>query len=180
MTLEERIEALESIILHGGYTTGNYMMVGPRDHTSPIKHYMGKTEDDGLYQFFQERSPGQGTDYWGGLQTFRRFDHANPAKGYGFHPLRLWGKLFQIEANGNLVARNMVVERIYLQHPLHMNPATGNYERPAEYDEKGVPRAADGTELGGIQTAYDDVEIYIERDGDSVVLVNHGVRTVLA
>lgn len=188
-SLEERIAWLEAEIetlrqwvdfANGNIATpGNITQQGSREPSNPLKLYLGSDSDHGLYFFFQERPPGQGSPLWGGFETFARVNLDQPAWGYGALPLRAWGMNFLLEANGDQVGRNLVVERIYLQSPAHRNLQTGAFEKPDHYDQDGVPYDHDGNQMGGIYYDAGDLNVYLTRVGPHVVLFNHGQETVL-
>ena len=158
-------------------TIGNISMIGPRDPSNPRKFFMGPSFDRGVYLFSQERFAGQGSDEWGGIETYRKPDDdpSHASWGYGADPGRMWWQNFLLEANGDQVGVNVVANRIYLQQPKYRNLQTGGWEKPYQY-HNGVPCKADGTPLGGIQVDFDDLGSYITRDGDRLVLYHGGVE----
>lgn len=162
-------------------TDGNMSMLGDRPPGSPLKFFIGKDFQRGLYFFFQERFPGQGTELWGGFETYQAPPDGDPTHaswGYGALPGRAWFQNFLLEANGDNVSRNVVTNRIYLQVPAHRNLSTGVFEKPSSYSPEGVPLAADGSPLGGIYPDFNDLGTYFAREGDQVVLYINGAEAV--
>lgn len=170
--LEQQVANLTAIIQSNGNirTPGNVYLIDPREPSNPTKLYMGPSDDIGFYIYSQERFPGQGSKYWAGMETFERVNPQKPAAGYGFHPLRLWGKNNLWEANGTQVGVSIVAQRIYLQEPLHIDPMTGDKVKADHYDDFGTPYTSDGRELGGIYWNKNDLGHRIERIGDKVML----------
>lgn len=172
--LEDEIADLKAIIDLANQnvtTAGNVNLISRREPSNPIKLFMGKDQDTGFYFFFQERFPGQGSDTWGGFETFSRVNPEEPAWGYGALPMRAWGLNFLLEANGDQVGRNLVVEKIYLQKPAHRSLVTGEFEKPHHYDLFGIPWDTQGNRMGGIYPDGSDLGVYITRIDDRVVLV---------
>lgn len=158
-SLEQRVERLEAdnarlqqlldLALGNLTTPGNLTQQADRPPTSPLKHIMTTADGrGGLYTFMQERFPDQGSELWAGVETFVK--HQTPAWGYGALPLRLWGQNCLLEANGVLVVREVVTEKVTERPVKYCNLTTGKFEEAASYDEHGVPLDSRGNPMGGI------------------------------
>lgn len=127
------------------FTEGNIYLLGHR--LSPIKIFMGKDLDNGFYGFVMERPDGS---LLTGFETFRRPDPRLPvSSGYGAYPIRLWGSNILIEANGVVVARDLVASKLILQEPVTVGG-------------------------GGITWNPEDMGTYMTRDGPDLILYHNG------
>lgn len=184
MTIEERLAAVESMMAaitidpaNGGVTTGGNVAIedGGRAPSNPLKLFLGNIALRGLYFFWQKRFEGQGSEYWGGFETWLNPGEGKPPGwGYGALPGRAWFMNFLLEANGVQVGQSVVVQRIYLQQPAHRNLETGAFEKAHRYDAQGVPFTAGGQVMGGIYPDYGDLVVRIERVGNEVWLFAPG------
>ena len=188
--LKQRVDALEAAlaaVVQPGtaniVTQGNITLEDAgRDPSDPVKLFLGKLAEHGLYFFWQNRPPGQGTDVWGGFETWTAPPDGDPAHaswGYGALPGRAWFQGWCLEADSSETIRNIVAERIYLAPPLYRNLQTGGFELPDHYSAQGVPFTALGEMMGGIQPDREHLNVYITRDGDDVVLINGTNRTII-
>lgn len=168
--LKARVAVLEALLdpSNGNLTTpGNITSsddADPRPPTSPLKWLLGC-----LYFFSQNRPPGQGTERWAGLETYKAPHSGDPshaAWGYGGEPGRLWFMNTLMESNGDWVGRNMVISRLYFQQPKHRDLTTGLFVLPHHYDAAGVPYADAGetNRLGGIQVDSDNLGVSLSAE----------------
>ena len=113
----------------------------------------------------------KGLPFWAGWETFERVNPENPANGYGFHPLRIWGSNVLFEADGVSVTRESVTSRIYFQSPLHRDPESGKFISPHHYDEQGTPwaDAEETRQLGGIMWNKDNLNSCLTVDGEGML-----------
>jgi hypothetical protein len=178
--LQTKIEWLKSVLFDQGSRNaalrlkGNLLILdNERPPSSPLKFFMGETEDRGAYMFAQHRFDGQtkGLPFWAGWETFERVNPENPANGYGFHPLRIWGSNVLFEADGVSVTRESVTSRIYFQSPLHRDPESGKFISPHHYDEQGTPwaDAEETRQLGGIMWNKDNLNSCLTVDGEGML-----------
>lgn len=180
MTIEERVDALEQTITrldqYGLTTAGNVILEDSgRAPSNPVKLLLGKLSQAlGLYAFFQRRFDDQARgEYWAGLETSQQPPDGNPiAWGYGALPMRLWGQNCLLEANGALVVRNVVAERVYLAPPVYRNMRTGVFVSPSSWSAAGEPLDDHGNLLGGIYYP-ETVGTYLTvHDGQPVIVHN--------
>lgn len=96
-------------------SAGNLYLISRRSFSDPIKLFLGPSGQRGLYGFVQERPDGS---LFVGLESYQAPPAGRPvAEGYGALPGRLWFRETLIEADGTMVARSVVAERLYLQPP---------------------------------------------------------------
>ncbi len=153
-----RVEALEQanarLLVYGLTTAGNLTLEdGGRVPSNPVKVLLGFLgRATGLYVFWQRRFGGQAQgEYWAGLETALEPPDGRPvAEGYGALPLRLWGQNVLLEANGALVVRHVVCERVYLAPPVYRHRWTGAFVTASGWSGAGEPLDAEGRVLGGI------------------------------
>lgn len=143
----------------------------------PASMWIGTDKDNLLYLFFQDRSDPAGK--WGGILTFRRSDTAPLSDyGYGYQPIRFWGKNALIDPQGVTVLRDgPIAPAIYFQNQLvhlqHRNLDTGNFEVPDYYDAGNRPWKNTPTshQLGGISwdTTTNGLGVNISRIGNELL-----------
>jgi len=151
-----------NIVTSGNITSNDE--ANPRPPSDPLKWLLGC-----LYFFSQNRFPGQGTEQWAGFETYRQPPDGNPthaAWGYGGEAGRMWWMNLLAEANGDLVSRHVIADRIYFQQPKHRDMTTGDFVLPHHYDQFGVPYAdaAETNRLGGIQVDYNALDVSLGVD----------------
>ncbi|MBI2888156.1 MAG: hypothetical protein HYY02_13260 [Chloroflexi bacterium] len=111
--------------------------------------WLGLDEDNLLYLFFQPRTGANGGK-WAGINTFYRPPSGDPSWGYGYQPIRLYGKNALVEARGTIVSRDVRTPVLYFQKPYHrdINDSFGTFKAPTGYTNERP--MLDSTELGGI------------------------------
>lgn len=146
LALSLSLFALLGFSIANFYTSGNVYLVGKRAFTNPIKLYMGPDENNGLYFAVQERADGS---LFTVIESFKRPDKGVPvAEGYGYYPLRLWGKHWMLREDGVGILAGVVTEKLTLQRP-------------------------DYTKFGGV-TLGKDLSSYITMDGDCMIFYVKG------
>lgn len=182
--LRARIEALEAVIDPGSMnilTLGNLTLEDEgREPGNPVKLFLGfLSRATGLYAFWQRRFGGQALgEYWAGLETSLAPPDGRPvAEGYGALPLRLWGQNVLLEANGALVVRTVVAEKVYLAPPVYRHRWTGEFVAPSAWSQAGEPLDEQGRVLGGIMYDPADLGTYLTvHEGKPVVVHDGEVR----
>ena len=184
MLIDERVEALEQALarldIYGLTTAGNVTLEdGGREPSNPVKLLLGKLAQAlGLYAFFQRRFDGQAVgEYWAGMETSQQPPDGSPvAWGYGALPMRLWWQNCLLEANGTLVVRNVVAERVYLAPPVYRDMRTGAFISPSSWSPAGEPLDAEGRLLGGIYWPESLGTYLTVHDGVPVVVHDSEIR----
>ena len=141
---------------------------------NPTTFWVGRDPDNLLYLYWDDRG---GTDgMWGGMLTFKRSAPPNHQTdyGYGFQPMRIWGKNVYLAPQGVLTLREAVVApTIYFQNPVehleHRRHDTGAFERPDYYDAAYRPwqTGPPARELGAIQWNSGQLGVFIRRTASS-------------
>ncbi|GEM_PF-6947243 len=147
--------------------------------TDPPQMWIGKNRDDYLYIVIQETAASSGK-WQAALQTARRPAAGAVDKGYGFHPLRVWGKNFQAGLGGHHVtgsdpSAGTFAQQIYFQKTLHVDIADGVAYYPDHYTAGRPYKTSDDSyELGGV--TYNDktgaLGVRIYRDATKITANN--------
>lgn len=158
--------------------------LGPSD---PASAWIGLDKDNLLYLFFQDRAAASGGK-WGGVQTFMRAPTAPMSDwGYGFQPIRVWGKNVLIDPQGVVVTRDAVVTpTIYFQNAaeiqgqpdrpsqlLHRDLTDGTFQSADYYDSNYRPWKTSPSlrELGGISWNSNQLNVSVSRSASTSELV---------